>query len=212
MYGKALSEAEVAEGTLLPQEEIRARALEAHRRFLAMSPAEHLQAALDALNVDYHPPSRTGGRIALARLHLDAIPATAPEFARVGALRTEMLERAQRIYDIAARTLAEQLRDSAAVAAASDAQKLERRLQLALALDALSPRGIGAVRVGGPTRQGLRFDGDLCSQALIDGVVRPEHHDGLRALGFTRVRCRNRQGLFDLVPDAGPLWGPPRRP
>lgn len=210
MYGKALSEAEVAEGTLLSQEEIRARAEEARRRFEAMTPAQHLDTALEALNCGYDAATRTGGNTTLARMHLDAIPSTSPEFARVDALKTECDARAQRVLWLVSWKLGQELRDHAAVSQLDDATKRQRRERLAASLDQLSSRGIGCVHVGGgPDRRTLRFDHERCTQAWIDTIVRPEHRDMLKDFGFVRVRCRNRQGHTDLVPDAGPLW-PPR--
>ena len=210
MYGKALSEAEVAEGTLLSQEEIRARAEAAARRFASMTPAEHLRDALGALDAGYDPTTQTGGDLAHAQRHLAAIPAASPEYARVAGLRAEITARAQRLIWLASWVLGEQLRDHTTVAAADDARRLTRRTELAAALDRLAGRGIGCVHVGGgPQRKGLRFDSDRCDQAMLDAIVRPEHLGPLRDFGFVRVRCRNRQGVIDLVPDAGPPFAIP---
>lgn len=210
MYGKALSDAEVAEGTLLSQEEIRARAEEAARRFSVMTPAEHLQAALNALDAGYDSATRTGGDIGHAQRHLAAIAEGSPEHARVAALRAEIAGRAQRVVWLASWVLGEQLRDHASLAAADEPRRLARRTELAAALDRLAARGIGCVHVGGgPQRKGLRFDSDGCDQSMLDAIVKPEHLDALRDFGFTRVRCRNRRGVIDLVPDAGAPFAPP---
>lgn len=210
MYGKALSDAEVAEGTLLSQEEIRARADEAARRFSSMTPAEHLRDALNALDAGYDPSTRTGGDLAHAQRHLAAIPEASPDHARVAALRAEIAARAQRVLWLASWMLGEQLRDHVAVAASDETRRLTRRTELAAALDRLAARGIGCVHVGGgPQRKGLRFDSDRCDQSMLDAIVRPEHLDGLRDFGFVRVRCRNRRGAIDLVPDAGPPFAIP---
>lgn len=211
MYGKALSEAEVAEGTLLSQEEIRARAEEARRIFDAMTPAQHLEAALEALDCGYDAATRTGGNTVLARRHLDAIPSTAPEFTRVEGLRAESDARAQRVLWLASWKLGQELRDHAAVSQLDEPARRQRREALAASLDQLSSRGVGCVHVGGgPERRTLRFDHERCTQTWVDTIVRPEHRDMLKDYGFVRVRCRNRQGHTDLVPDAGPLF-PPRR-
>lgn len=60
-YGKTLSDAEVAEGKLASPEETRARLAEEQRRFGAMTPAQHVAAARDALALGYDPQAHTGG-------------------------------------------------------------------------------------------------------------------------------------------------------
>jgi len=202
-YGKALSEAEVAEGILRSPEEIRALREEAHRRFVAMSPAAHLAAARASMASGYDPATRSGGMLGNALHHLDAVAAGTPEAAEADALRAEVERRRQAVYDEASRRLGAQLRDAAAVARADEAQRQTRRAVLAHALDELSARGLGCVHAGGPTMAVLRFDDAGCSQATLDRIVRAEHLDGLRAYGFQRVRCRNRRGGIVLVPDAG---------
>jgi hypothetical protein len=96
LYGKALSDGDVAIGTLVSPEVAARRLAESRARFLAMPPAAHLAAARAALYVDGDParPRRGGARAALE--HLAAIPDGAVDRAELDALRAEVLARRAR--------------------------------------------------------------------------------------------------------------------
>ena len=98
-YGKALSESEVAEGTLRTPEEIRALREEAHRRFLAMRPAEHIAAARASMASGYDPATRSGGMLGNALLHLEAVAAGTPEAVEADGLRAEIERRRGALSD-----------------------------------------------------------------------------------------------------------------
>lgn len=96
--GRALEESQVAEGTLTTPEEAARRAEENRRRFLAMTPAEHLAGARHRLSLNPRPGLGAGGDLHGATLHLDAISPDAGVHAEVAALRGEIDQRRLRIY------------------------------------------------------------------------------------------------------------------
>lgn len=96
--GRALEESQVAEGTLTTPEEAARRAEENRRRFLAMTPAEHLAGARYRLSLNPRPGLGAGGDLHGATLHLDAIAPDAGVRAEVAALRDEIDQRRLRIY------------------------------------------------------------------------------------------------------------------
>ena len=96
--GRALEESQVAEGTLTTPEEAARRAEENRRRFLAMTPAEHLAGARHRLSLNPRPGLGAGGDLHGATLHLDAISPDAGVHAEVVGLRDEIDQRRLRIY------------------------------------------------------------------------------------------------------------------
>lgn len=210
-YGKALAEAEVAEGTLVSPEEARARSAELARRFAAMSDAEHLAAAREAMARGYDPSKRVGGSLDSAEHHLRAIAEAAPEHAQTAPLLDEiarrrtawralMHRRHEAVIAAATQKIAEQLRDADDAARDDDWGRRGRRIALAHALDELSSPGLGCVHTERPWAVALRFDNGRCDRAMLDRIVRPEHLAGLRAFGFQSVICGNGRGAIELAP------------
>lgn len=185
-YGRALSEAQVAEGTLLSPAESRARAEEFARRFAAMSSAEHLEGARHDLNCGYDPEADLGGNFNGALHHLDAIAATAPEHNAALAMRTEIARRRSGLLPAVGRRFDEVLRD----APSDDAwDQRTARIGVAGALDHFSRFGLGCVHTEASWARVLRFDHGDCDRAWLDRVVGPGRLARLRAYGFTAVRC-----------------------
>lgn len=85
LVGRALEEMGSGEGRLRDRAEIR----ELHRRFLAMSPAQHLDEARAEVT-RFEGGSVARGELSRALRHLDAIPAGAPEHAAGAALRARV--------------------------------------------------------------------------------------------------------------------------
>ncbi len=190
LYGKALSESDVAIGTLVSPEVARARLRELEARFLAMTPAQHLAEARRALDAGRNPGRRMGGNPGLAQQHLDAIPATAPEHAQAELMRAEIANRRLFFLRALATRVGEHLR---AVAPGNDEQ---RRRALATALDQRPPVGLGNVHVDGDAGTTLRLDRRRCDQPMLDAVFPSEHQQRMRALGFRVVRCGNDAGIL----------------
>lgn len=209
-YGKALSEAEVAEGILLTPEEARARSEELARRFAAMTDAQHLAAAREAMARGFDPARRVGGGLDGAEAHLRAIAEAAPEHAEVAPLREEIARRRAAMHALMLRRrdamiarangkLTELLRDADDAARDDDWGRRARRIALARALDELSAPGLGCVHTERPWAVALRFDHGRCDRAMLDRLARPEHVTGLRALGFQAVICGNGRGAIELA-------------
>ncbi len=192
LYGRALSEADVAIGTLVSPEVARARSLELRARFLAMTPAQHLAEARQALDAGRAPGRRMGANAGIAQQHLDAIAATAPEHAQAELLRAEIANR--RLFFL--RALAARVGEHLRVRQAAPGGEEQRRRELAAALDQRPPVGLGNVHVDGDAGTTLRLDRRRCDQPMLDAVFPSEHQRGMRALGFRAVRCGNDAGVL----------------
>ena len=198
LYGRALSESDVAIGTIVSPEEARVRMEAAQARFRAMTPAQHLAEARRALSAGYDPVTQTGGSFGGVEHHTSAIPEGSPERAAVPALLAEVRRRQNNLLGAAAGQLSRHLRDHSDAASAAESAKQRMRTALAADVDQLSRRGLGCVHVADERSTSLRFDTALCDQQMIEGIARPESRDGLRAFGFRRVRCANGRGVMDL--------------
>ncbi len=196
MYGKALTESEVAEGTLVSPEEARARAEAARVRFAAMTPAEHLDHARRALHDGYDPTTQTGGHVSSAEPHLAAIPASAPEHAPAETLRAEIAQRRTRLFGLAHQRVVSHLAEHGPVA--DPARQRVQRAALAREVDLLAGQGLGCVHVDGEADTTLRFDHGACNQAMLDAITPPAQHAALRGYGFRHVRCANGQATLAL--------------
>jgi hypothetical protein len=197
-YGKALTDAQVAEGSLPTQEQARARVAEMARRFVALTPAQHLVIAQTELARDYNADAGTGGNFELAAQHLRAIPETATEHAVVGPLMVEIDRRrvATRAAEARHREVLfiEASQRVAARVRETGGDLEDRREALARSLDQLSPQGLGCVHAEGDDATLLTFSLCECDVAMLDKVARPEHRAGLRAMGFRAVRCGHDGG------------------
>ncbi len=198
LYGRALTESDVAIGTIVSPEEARVRMEAAHARFRAMTPAQHLAEARRALTVGYDPETQTGGSFGGVEHHTSAIPEGSPERAAVPALMAEVRRRQGNLLGAAARALSTHLRDHADAASEDERTKQRMRTELAADIDQLSPRGLGCVHVADERSTSLRFDTAMCDQQMVESIARPESRAGLRAFGFRRVRCANGRGVMDL--------------
>ncbi len=198
LYGRALTESDVAIGTIVSPAEARARMEAAQARFRAMTPAQHLAEARVALAAGYDPETQTGGAFGAVQDHASVIPEGAPERAAVPALLAEVRRRQDNLLRAAAGQLSRHLRDHSGAASAAEPAKQRMRTALAADVDQLSRRGLGCVHVADERSTSLRFDTAACDQQMIEGIARPESREGLRALGFRRVRCANGRGVMDL--------------
>lgn len=197
-YGRALSEAQVAEGTLLSPEESRARSEAFARRFAAMSPAEHLEAARHDLDCGYDRELDLGGNVEGARRHLDAIPATAPERAGAQSLRAVIERRSANVFPAFHRRFDEVLRGAHDASEAEDWDQRAARIGLAHSLDRFSGHGLACVHTEASWARVLRFDHPACDRAWLDRMVGPARLAGLRSFGFTAVRCGNGSASIPL--------------
>lgn len=199
-YGRALADAEVAEGTLRSPEETRAAFAELDRRFRALSPAEHLAAARRELDCGYDPATRSGGNFRGARRHLDAIPAGA-ESVGVAELRAAIAARDAAWSDAVVSRLGELTAAAAAEAAGGVAPSRagEIRRGLARGLDRFAAARLGCVHTEGEGDSVLRIDGSDCDPATLARHLPAAQQDALRRLGFTRVRCRNGAAALSLA-------------
>lgn len=196
LYGRALSESDVAIGTLVSPEVARARSLELQRRFLAMSPAEHLAEARAALATPPPTGRRLGGNPGLAQRHLDAIPPTAPEHAAAELLRAEIANRRLAFWRSIAERVGGQIRAQSVEPSADETRRRAAREALATALDRRPPEGLGGVHLDGDAGAALRLDRRRCDQPMLDAVFPASNVDGLRALGVRAVRCANDAGAL----------------
>ncbi len=80
--------------------------------------------------------------------------------------------------------------------ATSDDDRAALRHQLAHRLDHLSRFGVGCVHGEGDADRTLRFDHAACDAAMLDRLTPPAVRPGLRALGFTRVRCGRGEASY----------------
>lgn len=192
LVGRSLAEAEVAEGTLVPQSVARARMLEEVRRFEAMPPAAHIAEARAALARGYDPTLGLGGDGRAARHHLRAVPETSPEHAEALAIEAELQRRRLAVRDVAASRLREALaRDDGADEAA--------RVEVARAVDALARYGLHGVFAEGPSHAALQFRHRMCDAEFLERVAPRSNDARLRARGFTAVRCANGRAARDLA-------------
>lgn len=200
-YGRALSEAQVAEGTLLSPEEARARSEEFARRFAAMSPAEHLASARHDLDCGYDRELGLGGNVEGARRHLDAIPQTAPERAEVPSVTAAIEQRSHNLMPAFQRRFDVALRGARDASEAEAWAQRSARIGLAQSLDRFSAYGLACVHTEASWARVLRFDHPACDRAWLDRMVGPGRLPGLRSFGFTAVRCGN--GSATIALDAG---------
>ena len=201
-YGKVLSEAEVAEGTLRTPEQTRQFLAEMERRFQAMTPAEHVEEARRELDCGYNAETRMGGNFRGARRHLDAVPAGV-EAAGVAAVRAEMTRHENiqsdaivvKLGELCAST--EPLRgDAGALTGEARQERLRRRL--AHRLDRFGAARLGCVHTEGERHTTLRFDSATCDPAMLERHVPAAQRPALRALGFERLRCNNGSAEIGL--------------
>lgn len=198
LYGKALSESESGVGTLISPAEARARVEAARARFAAMTPAEHLAAAREALAAGYDPATDTGGSFRAFERHADAIPAGTPEFEAVRPLRDVPRQRWDKLLVIARGRIVQHARDHAFPAGGTVAQQRAARAALALDVDRLAPRGLGCVHVADEADTSLRFDQGDCWPGMLRVVAPDDAQAALRTYGFRRVRCNHGNAAIDL--------------
>ncbi len=201
MYGKALEESEPSVGTVISADEARARQQEAHDRFVAMTPAQHLAEARLLLDADYDPETRTGGNFRGFARHADAIPPGTPEHAAVQPLRDIPRQRWDNLLVMARGRIDHYVRDHRYPA--SGAEQRAARVALAHDVDEMSARQVGARSVGGvhSADEGdtaLRLDHPDCWPGMLSVVAPAETQGALRSYGFRAVRCRNGNGLINL--------------
>lgn len=194
-YGKVLSEAEVAEGTLRTPEETRRLMEELERRFRAMTPAEHVAAARVALDRAYDPRRRVGGDFVQAERHLAAVPAGA-EAEGVAAVRALAARRREEASAAVAAKVGELCATADALrgddgSLTGEARRAAVRRRLARRLDHFGAPVLGCVHTEGAGDTTLRFDGGACDASMIERHVPQANRPALRALGFARVRCHN---------------------
>jgi hypothetical protein len=201
-YGKVLSEAEVAEGTLRTPEQTRQLLAELERRFQAMTPAEHVAEARRELDCGYNAETRMGGNFRAARRHLEAVPAGV-EGEGVAAVRAEMTRREElqsdaivaKIGELCAST--EPLRgDAGALTGEARQERLRRRF--AHRLDRFATARLGCVHTEGERHTTLRIDGAGCDLATLERHVPAAQRPALRAIGFERLRCLNGSAEIGL--------------
>jgi hypothetical protein len=201
LYGRALTESDVAVGTLVSPEVARQRLLEARARFVAMTPAEHLAAARAALAAGQDPARRRFAGSGQAMEHLAAIPAGAPERAGADGLLAEIARRRREALRPAAERIVERVREQGDPRGADGRRLAAMRAGLAGSLAGRLPAGVGGAAVegeGGDAGVTLRLERRRCDGALLDAIVSPEGAAGLRALGFRAVRCANDGGALAL--------------
>lgn len=193
LYGKALTDAQVAEASLPSPDEARARLAESARRFAALTPAQHLSIAQTELARGFNAVTGTGGNYELAAQHLNVIPASAPEHGLAASLLAEVARRrvATREFEAHRREqlFAEAARRVAAGVRASGGDLEDRREALGRSLDELSGRGLGCVHAEGDDAELLTFSLCECDRAMLDRVAPTEQREGLRAMGFRAIRC-----------------------
>lgn len=192
-YGRALSDAQVAEGRLLSPEESRVRIAESERRFAAMSPAEHLAAARRDLDAGFDRARGVGGDFAGAERHARAIPAGAPEHAATGAIFTEVARRQEAVVPAFQRAFDAALREHRADDDDPWARRAAR-IRFATAVGAFSAYGMGCVHTEDAWARALRFDHGDCDRAWLERVVGAGRLAGLRSYGFVEARCGNGRG------------------
>jgi hypothetical protein len=186
LYGRALSEAQVSEGRLASPEEARARSAELRRRFLAMTPAEHLAEARRLLAIDYDARYGVGGQMDGAAEHLRAIPDAAPEHAAVAGILSDIDARRQRM----SRLLPDIIdHETARPVPADDDARADARRALVNTLDRVGARFYGCIHNDSGEADEVCFDACACDLAMIDTLVPAAQRAKLRAWGFRRVRC-----------------------
>lgn len=204
LYGKVMSESEVAVGKLATPEEARAQREAAEREFRALTPAGHLARAREHLNCGYDPRTRTGGDARNVARHLEAIPEGAPERAEAARIYDELAQRQRRAVELARRvwsrggdvvraTLRDELEDDL-----DEDEREELRLTVARKVDELSGTGIGCVHAVGARHAVFQFEGGACTAELLDRIVPSDTREGLRRAGFRRAQCAPGTVGFDL--------------
>ncbi len=223
LYGKALSDSEASEATLATPEEISARLVQARvrqeqerarqaeerareqarqaevrRAFLALTPAQHLVEAREALARGHDPTRGIGGDVAGAERHLAEIAPDAPEFSEASRLRGERARRQDALLVAGGALLRVQLRDADGQAGEDEDRRRARRIAIARALNGLTPYGMGCVFTSGNRDNSLRFGSGLCDDVMLAAVVPTDTRPAMRAAGFRWVRCRNGRANIDL--------------
>jgi hypothetical protein len=204
LYGKVMSESEVAVGKLATPEEARAQREAAEREFHTLTSAGHLAKAREHLNCGYDPRTRTGGDARNVARHLEAIPEGAPERAEAARIYAELAERQRRAVEVARGvwsrggdvvrgTLRDELEDGL-----DEEEREELRLTVARKVDELSGTGIGCVHAVGERHAVFQFEGGACNAELLDRIVPQDTREGLRRAGFRRAQCAPGAVGFDL--------------
>jgi hypothetical protein len=193
-YGRALTDAQVAEGRLLTPAESRARIAESERVFAAMTPAAHLTAAQRDLADGFDRARGIGGNFAGAERHARAVPPDAPEHAATAAIVTEIARRQQAVVPAFQRAFDGALRerpdddDPWAMRAA--------RIRFAITVSAFSAYGMGCIHTEDAWARALRFDHEDCDRRWFERVLGASRVTGLRAFGFVEARCGNGRGRW----------------
>ena len=198
LYGRAMSEGQVAEGRVLSVDEMRARLEVAQRAFRSLPPEQHIASARRALARGYDPELGIGGQVAEALRHLDAIPEGAAVGPEVAELRAEVARRRESIWSQAATSLRFSLVEFISRGEVEARGQERARHFIAHRIDRLSPLGLGCVHSVGDHETVLQFDDRECNPARLDQVVPSALRPALKDVGFRRVQCRNGSAGADL--------------
>lgn len=198
LYGKAMSEGQVAEGRVLSVDEMRARLEVAQRAFRSLPPEQHIADARQALARGYDAELGIGGQVAEAIRHLDAIPEGASVGPEVAELRAEITRRRERIWSQAATSLRLSLVEFISRGEVEARGPERARHFIAHRVDRLSPLGLGCVHSVGDHETILQFDDRECNPARLDQAAPAALRPALKDVGFRRVQCRNGSAGADL--------------
>ena len=198
LYGKTMSEGQVAEGRVLSVDEMRARLEVAQRAFRSLPPEQHITSARQALARGYDPELGIGGQVAEALRHLDAIPEGAAVGPEVAELRAAIARRRERIWSQAATSLRLSLVEFISRGEVEARGQERARHFIAHRIDRLSPLGLGCVHSVGDHETVLQFDDRECNPARLDQVVPSALRPALKDVGFRRVQCHNGSAGADL--------------
>ncbi|MFO0645743.1 MAG: hypothetical protein U0326_05860 [Polyangiales bacterium] len=192
-YGRALSEAQAVRGPPLARGVARGRRRFA-RRFAAMSPAEHLEAASKPRHRGY---DRELGLGVEARGVTSTRSPRRPR-ARRGAGPPGQWSAGRQPRSTFHRRFDEVLRGADDASEAEAWDQRAARIGLAHALDRFSGHGLSCVHTEASWARVLRFDHPACDRAWLDQMVGPRRLAGLRSFGFTAVRCGNDSASIAL--------------
>ena len=198
LYGKAMSEGQVAEGKVLSTEEMRARFDEAQRVFRLIPPEQHVAVARRVLARGYDPALGIGGQVSEALRHLNAIPEGASVAPEVAELRAEIARRRERVWGQAATSLRFSLVEFISRGEVEARGQERARHFIAHRIDRLSPLGLGCVHAVGDHETILQFDDQECNPARLDQAVPSALRPALKDVGFRRVQCHNGSAGADL--------------
>lgn len=183
--GRALDESSVAEGTLVSPEARRRQFVEARRRFLAMSPEQHLREAREALARGYDADAGVGGDFHAARMHLGAVTADAGLDDAVTAMRAEMDARSARYPALLRATLQQLAREAPSRGSArTDRCDVSRALRERVHAPCIHDTGDDGRR--------LMLGGFPCTREVVSAAVDdPVSAGALRRAGFREVECEH---------------------